>query len=61
MDWMDAFVTAWFVVLLKVQKKVAVWSFFMPSPQGKQIALKHEIKRSFTKVPEANRPFNHQL
>jgi hypothetical protein len=49
---MDDLAIIWFVVLLKVQKKVAIWSFFVSGPQGKQLALKHEIKGSFTAPPD---------
>jgi hypothetical protein len=47
-DWMDDHPTSWFVVLLKVQKKVVIWLFIAPSPQGKWFAPEDEIKRSFT-------------
>jgi hypothetical protein len=54
MGWMKSIATSWFVVLPKLQKRFVLWSFFVSSPQGKQIALKHEIKKSFiTKSPRA--------
>jgi hypothetical protein len=44
---MDDLAIIWFVVLLKVQKKVAIWFFIVSGLQGKQFAPEHEIKRSF--------------
>jgi hypothetical protein len=44
-DWMDEEPTSWSSVLLQELQRFAIWSFFAPSPQGKQIALKREIKR----------------
>jgi hypothetical protein len=49
---MDDLPTTWFIVLLKVQKRVALWLFFVPGLQGKQFAPEDEIKRSFTVSPD---------
>jgi hypothetical protein len=47
-DWVDDLHTIWSSVLLHELQRFVLWFFFTSGPQGKQITLKHEIKRSFT-------------